>query len=186
MPFQKRAPRAALGELGVLDDLEATLRGDPEVDGVKLVEEHEPNTPPFVETRKGNKSRSRVKAREVVPPLSPRRTRARSRSLSVQPKAVPAASRITSKARAKATAPTAAAAALKPVPASPVIDESVPHSDGDDEFVAHSDDEGEMHEVEADLQGSVRSGGASHTSGLYYVSPRVDARDRTTCGRSDG
>lgn len=134
-------------ELGVLDDLEATLRGDPEADDVKLVEEPEPNTPPFVETRKRNKSRSRVKARQVVPQLSPRRTRARSRSLSVQPEALPAASRIASRAKAKA----AAASALKPVPASPIIDE----------FVAHSDDEGEMHEVEADLQVSVWSGGAS-------------------------
>ena len=138
-------------ELGVLDDLEATLRGDPEVDDVKLVEEPEPNTPPFVETRKRNKSRSRVKARQVVPQLSPRRTRARSRSLSVQPEALPAASRIASRAKAKAAAATAATSALKPVPASPIIDE----------FVAHSDDEGEMHEVEADLQVSVWSGGAS-------------------------
>jgi hypothetical protein len=150
-----RAPRAALEELSVPDDLEATLRGDAEVDDFNLVEEPQPNTPPFVETRKGNKSRSKVTARPVVPPLSPRRTRARSRSLSVQPDAVPAASRTTSRAKAKATA---AAAALKPVPASPVIDDFVLHSDGDDEFVAHSDDEGEMHEVEADLQVSVRSG----------------------------
>jgi hypothetical protein len=101
---------------------------------------------------------------------------------------VPAASRTTSRAKAKATA---AAAALKPVPASPVIDDFVLHSDGDDEFVAHSDDEGEMHEVEADLQVSVRSGGASLSHiWLYYViiSPCVDARGmhyRTTCGRSD-
>ncbi len=89
----------------------------------------------------------------MMPPLSPRRTRAHSRSLSIQPKSVPAASRTTSRAKAKATAANAATAALKTMPESQVFDEFVAHSD--------VDDEGEMHEVEANLQITAHSRGSS-------------------------
>jgi hypothetical protein len=74
---------------------------------------------------------------------------------------VPAASRTTSRAKAKAKA-TAATAAPKPVPESQVFDEFVAHSD--------NDDEGEMHEVEANLQITAHSRGSllSHIW-LYYI-----------------
>jgi hypothetical protein len=57
---------------------------------------------------------------------------------------VPAASRTTSRAKAKATTATADIAVLKPVPESQVFDEFVANS--------NDDDEGDMHEVEANLQ----------------------------------
>ena len=88
----------------------------------------------------------------MVPQLSPRRTRARSRSLSVQPGSVPAALRTISSAKAKPTFATAAIAILNPVPESQVFDEFVTHSD--------DDDEGEMHEVEAKLQLAANSRGS--------------------------
>jgi len=110
----------------------------------------------------------------VVPPLSPRRTRALSRSLLIQPEAVPAASRTTPRAKAKATVATAATAALNPVPESKIFDEFVAHSDDDDD-----DDDGEMHEVEANLQITAHYRGSSlgHIW-LYYIiliCPRFDS-----------
>jgi len=140
-----RASQTALEEPRIPDDLDATLRGDTELDYDKPAEEPVPSPPPSNEAEigKGKEKRSEVRARRVVPPLSPRRTRTRSRLLSIQPEAVPAASRTTSRAKAKAKA-TAATAAPKPVPESQVFDEFVAHSD--------NDDEGEMHEVEANLQ----------------------------------
>jgi hypothetical protein len=65
---------------------------------------------------------------------------------------VPAASQTITRAKAKASA-AAVAAVSKPIPESQIFDEFVAHSD--------SDDEGEMHEVEANLQASVASRGAS-------------------------
>jgi hypothetical protein len=70
---------------------------------------------------------------------------------------MPAASETITRAKAKASAVAAAAAAAATVP------ETIPESQVFDEFVAHSDsdEEREMHEVEADLQDSVISRGAS-------------------------
>lgn len=144
-------------ELSIPDDLDATLRGDAEVDDDKLAEEPEPSPLPTVEAavKKGRPS-----ARRVAPSLSPRRTRARSRSLSVdQPDDVLVASR-TTRSKSKALA-AAAAAALEPVSESQVSDEFVAHSD-DDEF--------EMYEVEDNLKISVQSRGASLSQNwLYFV-----------------
>jgi hypothetical protein len=153
-----------LEEPRIPDDLDATLRGDTELDYDKTAEEPVAGPPPSneAEIRNGKEKRAKVRARRVVPPLSPPRTRARLRSLSIQPEAVPAASRTTSRAKAKATAATTATAALKPVPDSQVFDEFVAHSD--------DDDEGEMHEVEAKLQITVHSRGSSLSHiRLYYV-----------------
>lgn len=152
--FPKRAPQT-LEEPRIPDDLDATLRGDAELDYDKPAEEPVPGPPPSneAEIRKGKKKRSKVTARRVVPPPSLRLTRARSRSISIQPEAVPATSRTTLRPKAKATAATASTAALKPVPESQVFDEFVAHSD--------DDDEGEMHEVEANLQVTAHSRGSS-------------------------
>jgi len=75
---------------------------------------------------------------------------------------VPVTSRTTSRPKTKATAPTAATAAPKPVPELQAFDEFVAQSD--------DDDEGEMHEVEADLQITAHSRGSSlsHIQ-LYYI-----------------
>ena len=140
-----------------LDDL---LQGDTELDYDKPAEEPVPDPPPSneAEIQKGKEKRSKVRARRAVPPLSPRRTRARSRSLSIQREAVPAASRTTSRPKAKAAI--AATAAPKPVPETQVFDEFVAHSD--------DDDEGEMHEVEADLQITAYSRGSSLSHIRHY------------------
>lgn len=131
------------------------LRGDTELDYDKPAEEPVPGPPPSneAEIRKGKEKRPKVRARRAAPPLSLSRTRAHSRSLSVQREAVPTASRTTPRTKAKATAATAATTAPKLVPESQVFDE----------FVAHSDDndEGEMHEVEANLQITAHSRGSS-------------------------
>jgi hypothetical protein len=75
---------------------------------------------------------------------------------------VPAASRTTSRPKAKATAATAATAAPRLIPESPVFDEFVAHS--------NDDDEGEMHEVEANLQITAHSRGSSLSHiRLYYI-----------------
>ena len=96
----------------------------------------------------GRKKRGKLRARPVTRPVSPRRTRAHSRS--ANPHDTLAASQTITRAKAKAAA--AAATVPEPTPDSQVFDE----------FVAHSEsDEGEMHEVEANLQVSVVSGGAS-------------------------
>ena len=156
----KRAPVTALEEPRIPDDLDATLRGDTELDYDKPAEEPLPGPPPSneAEIRNGKEKRLKVRARRVAPPLSPRRTRARMRSLSIQPEVDPAASRTNSRAKAKATAATAATEAPKRVPDSQVFDEFVPHSD--------DDEEGEMHEVEAKLQITAHSQGSSRaTSG---------------------
>jgi hypothetical protein len=94
------------------------------------------------------------------------------RSLSIQPEVVPAASRTTLRAKAKATAATAATAAPKPVLESQVFDEFVPHSD--------DDDEDEIHEVEAGLQITAHSQGSSlsHIRLDYImiiIGPRFDS-----------
>jgi hypothetical protein len=143
-----------LEEPRIPDDLDATLQGDTELDYDKPVEEPVPGPPVSNEAEIGNgkKRRSKVRARQVVPPLSLRQTRARSRSLSIQPEVVPVASRTTSRAKTKATVTTANAAVLKPVPESQVFDEFVAHS--------NDDDEGEMHEVEANLQITAHSRGS--------------------------
>jgi len=148
-----------LEEPRIPDDLDATLRGDAELDYDKPAEEPVPGLPPSNEAEigKGKKKRSKITARRVVPPPSLRLTRARSRSLSIQPEAVPATSRTTLRPKAKATAATAA---LKPVPESQVFDEFVAHSD--------DDDEGEMHEVEANLQVTAHSRGSSLIFYYYY------------------
>ena len=148
------------------DGIDATLRGDTELDYNKPAEEPVPGPPPYNEAEIGKDTKkSKVRARRVVPPLSPRRTRALSRSLLNQPEAVPAASRTTPRAKAKATAAaaTAATAALNTVPESKNFDEFVAHSDDDD-------DDGEMHEVEANLQITAHSRGSSlgHIW-LYYI-----------------
>jgi hypothetical protein len=141
-----------LEEPRIPDDL---LRDHTEFDFDKPAEEPVPNPPPSneVEIRKGKETRSKVRARPAAPSLSLRRTRAHSRSLSVRRDAVPAASRTTTRTKAKATAATVATTAPKLVPESQVFDE----------FVAHSDDndEGEMHEVEANLQINAHSRGSS-------------------------
>jgi hypothetical protein len=147
-----------LEEPRIPDDL---LQGDTELDYDKPAEEPVPHPLPSneAEIRKGKEKRPKVRARRAVPPLSPRRTRARSRSLSIQREAVPAASRTTSRSKAKATAATAMP---KPVPESQVFDEFVAHSD--------DDDEGEMHEVEADLQITAHSRGSSLSHiRCYYI-----------------
>ena len=146
-------------ELIILDDLDATLRGDAEVDNDKLAEEPEPSPLPTVEAaiKKG-----RPRARRVAPSLSPRRTRARSRSLSVDQPDVPVASRTTrSKSKTLAAVAAAAPAALEPVSESQVSDEFVAHSD---------DDEVEMYEVEDNLKISVQSRGASLSQTGYILS----------------
>lgn len=146
------------------DDLDATLRGDTALDYDKPAEEPVPSPPPSNEAEigRGKEKQSEVRARRMASPLSPRRTRARSRLLSIQPEAVPAASRTTSRAKVKATAATAATAAPNPVPESQDFDEFVAHSD--------NDDEGEMHEVEANLQITAHSRGSSLTHiRLYYI-----------------
>lgn len=151
MSFSKRAPRTALEEPWIPDDFDATLQGGTEFGYDKPAEEPVPGPPPSNEAEIGNgkKKRSKVRARQAVPLLSPRRTRARSRPLSVQPEAVPAALRPISRAKAKAAVTTAV---LKPVPESQLFDEFVAHS--------HDDDEGEMHEVEANLQITAQSRGS--------------------------
>jgi hypothetical protein len=146
----------------VLDDLDATLRGA-EV-GDKLAEGPDPSP---VGPEQPNSSATAVaatqpetvrrgrgapRARPVVRPVSPRRTRARSRSAN-PPDPMPAASQTITRARAKASAAAAAATVPEPIPESQVFDEFVAHSD--------SDEEGEMHEVEANLQVSLVSRGAS-------------------------
>ena len=146
-------------EPSIPDDIDATLRGDA-VDDDKLAEEPEPSPLPIVEAavKKG-----KPRARRVVPPLSPRRTRARSRSLSVdQPDIAPIASRTTrSKSKALAGAAAAAPAVLVPVSESQVFDEFVADSD---------DDEVEMHEVEDNLKISMQSRGALLSQiWLYFV-----------------
>jgi hypothetical protein len=153
-----------LEEPRIPDDLDGALQGDAELDYDKPIEEPVPAPPPSNEAEIGNgqKKRSKVRARRAVPPLSLRQTRARSRSLSIQPDAVPVASRTTSRAKTKATVSTADAAVLKPVPESQVFDEFVAHS--------NEDDEGEMHEVEANLRITAHSRGSclSHIQ-LYYI-----------------
>ncbi|KAI9452672.1 hypothetical protein F5148DRAFT_1330937 [Russula earlei] len=105
------------------------------------------------ESRK--RKRMDVRAQPLVPSLSPRRTRARSRSRLVKPQeVVPTASRNTTP-----ESPAAAVKALKHVPESQVIDE----------FVAYSNDESEMHEVEANLQLSIKSRGHSPTNQMLSV-----------------
>jgi hypothetical protein len=66
---------------------------------------------------------------------------------------MPVASETMTRARAKASAASAAATVPETNPESQVFDEFVVHSD--------SDEEREMHEVEANLQDSVVSRGAS-------------------------
>jgi hypothetical protein len=162
--YAKRAPQTALQEPRIPDDLDATLQGDTELDYDNPAEEpiHGPPSSDQAEIGKGKNERSKLRARRVVPPLSPHRTRTRSRSLSIQREAVPAALRTTSRTKAKATVATAA---LKPVPESQVFDEFVAHSD--------NDDEGEMHEVEANLQITAHSRGSSVTSGYIILSACV-------------
>ena len=143
------------------DDIDVTIRGSTERDYDKPAEEFVPGPPPSNESEIG---KGKVRARRAVPPLAPRRTRARSRSLLIQPEAVPAVSRTTSRVKEKAGVAIAATAAMEPVP----------ESQGFDEFVAYSDDgdEGEMHEVEADLQIT------AHSRGSYYgiiISPCFDS-----------
>ncbi len=162
-----------MNEPRISDDLDAILRGDTEFDYDKPAEEPLPGPPPSNEAEigKGKGKRSKVSARPVVPPLSPRRTRTGLRSQPIQPKAVPAALRTTSKAKTKATATNVAAAVLKPVLESQVFDE----------FVANSDDgdEGEMREVETNLQITAHSRGSSLSHIWLYdiiiiINPCVD------------
>ena len=143
--FSKRAPQTPLEEPEVPDDLNAILRGFTELDYDKPAEEFVPSPPPsnVAEIGKGE-----VRARRAVPPLTHRQTRPRSRSPSIQPEAAPATSRTTSRENANV----AATALSKPVPESQVFEEFVPDSD---------DDEGEMHEVEANLQIAPHSQGSS-------------------------
>lgn len=128
------------------DDLDTSLQGDAELGYDKPAEEAVPGPLPANDAEIGNGKRKRLKVRapQAVPPLSPRRTRARSRSGSIQPEAVPTASNTTSRAKSKATLTTVDTAVLKPVPESQLFDEFVAHS--------NDDDEGDMHEVEANLE----------------------------------
>jgi len=158
----------------VPDDLDATLRRT-EIDD-KVAEEpgpspsspEQPNSPGAVpeamQPESGRRKRGRPEARPIVRPLSPRRTRADSKVLSVNPhKAAPAVSQTTPREKAKSkTSATVAATVPQPIHESQVSDEFEAYSD--------SDDEGEMHEVEANLQGAVSPGTSQVTSG-YFIRP---------------
>lgn len=145
-----------------LDDLDATLRGT-EV-GDKLAEGPDPSpvgleqpnsSATAVEASQpetSRKNRGKPRARPVARPVSPRQTRARSRSANPHD-SMPAAPENIIRAKAKASAAAAAATVPETIPESQVFDEFVAHSD--------SDEEREMHEVEANLQDSVVSRGAS-------------------------
>ena len=153
--FPKRAPQTPSKGPGVPNDLDATLRGDIELDYDRPAEEVVPGPPP---SNVADIGKGEVRARQAVPSLTRRQTRARPRSPSIQPEAAPAISRTTSRAKAKVTAVTAATAPSKLIPESQVFEEFVPDLD---------DDEGEMHEVEANLQIASHSQGSSLSSDPY-------------------
>ncbi|KAH9978448.1 hypothetical protein BJV74DRAFT_859231 [Russula compacta] len=146
VPKKRIAGASQVLEESIPDDIDATLRGT------------EPNSVAAAskarEVEIARKKRTMSKAQPVASPRSPRRTRARLRSGSVNPPEVaPAAAPLRTITRAKAKAAAAADAAtatmLQPVRESQVID---------DEFVAYSDnDEHDMHEVEANLQVKAKS-----------------------------
>ena len=148
----------------VFDDLDATLRGTQADD--KLAEEpdpspvdpEQPNFPPVASEMRqpetGRGKRGKPRSRPIVRPLSPRRTRARSRLRSVNPHdAASAALQTNLRAKSKPKVSATAAAAPKPVLKSQVSDE----------FIAYSDDE-----VEANLQVSVESRGALRVTSGYF------------------
>jgi hypothetical protein len=111
-------------------------------------------------TKVRTKRRARPKARQPVASLSPRSPRRARARLPLQPigspETAPAAPRSISGEREASVA--SAAAIFEPVTKSRVVDE----------FKAHSDDEGDMHEVEADLQIGAVSPGCSHITPGYY------------------
>lgn len=157
----------------VPDDLDATLRGT-EVDdkvagepGPSPRSPEQPSSPgavPEVMQSEGRRrKRGSTKALPIVRSISPRRTRAGSnlRSINLHD-AAPAVSRTTSREKAKTkTSVTVAATVPQPDPESQVVDE----------FIAYSDDEGDMHEVEADLQPGAVSPGALRVTSGYFISP---------------
>jgi hypothetical protein len=107
------------------------------------------------------RTRKRVapKARPSVASRSPPQTRARSRlNPADPPKTAPSAPRATSRAKDAAAAAASATTSLDHNTESQVVDE----------FKAHSDDEGDMHEVEADLQIGTESRGVSQITPDYY------------------
>jgi len=157
----------------VPDDLDATLRGT-EVDdkvagkpGLSPRSLEQPSSPGVVPEVMQSESRRRkrgsTKALPMVRSISPYRTRAGSnfRSINLHD-AAPAVSRTTPREKAKTKASvTVAAMVPQPVPKSRVLDE----------FIAYSDDEGDMHEVEANLQVGAVSPGASRVTSGYFISP---------------
>jgi hypothetical protein len=109
-------------------------------------EEPEPSS--FGRSQVRTRKRVEPKARPSVVSRSPPRTRARSRLNPIDPpKTTPAAPRAIS--RAKEAAAASATTSLEHITDSQVVDE----------FKAHSDDEGDMYEVDADLQISIESRG---------------------------
>lgn len=148
-----------------------TSRGSTERDYDKPAEEFAPGPPPSNESEIG---KGKVRARRVVPPLTPRRMRASSRSPSIQPEGAPGVSRTTSRAKAKAAVTITATAAMKPVPESQVFDE----------FVAYSDDgdDGEMHGVEdSDSETEL----FAHANKLSVLAPPVLAANLNRGGHRD-
>jgi hypothetical protein len=139
-------------------DFDATL-SDANVDDQPA---EEPGASPSRGTKVGTKRRARPKARQPVvsaSPRSPRRARARSPLQPIDsPETAPGAPRSISGEREAPVAP--AIAALESVTESQVVDE----------FKANSDDEGDMHEVETDLQIGAVSRGCSRTIPGYYSS----------------
>jgi hypothetical protein len=113
-------------------------------------EEPEPSS--FGGSQVRTRKRVAPKARPLVVSSSPRQTRARSRLNPVDsPQTTPAAPRAITRAKEAAVAAASATTSLEHITESQVVDE----------FKAHSDDEGDMHEVEADLQINTESRGVS-------------------------
>jgi hypothetical protein len=123
----------------------------------------QPNSPGAVPPESRRRKRGRLEAQPIVRPLSPRQTRASSKVRSVNPHdAAPAVSQTTPRGKTKSkTSATVVATVPQPIPESQLSDE----------FVAHSDDEGDMHEVEANLQVSAISSGMSRVTSGCFISP---------------
>lgn len=110
------------------------------------------------ESEVSTRKRAIPKARPLVS-LSPYQTRARSRLHAVDLlEDAPAASRAVPRVKEVVLAATPASTPLEPITESQLIDE----------FKAQSDDEGDIHEVEDELQVSPESRGASRNTPRYY------------------
>jgi hypothetical protein len=154
----------------VPDDLDATLRGT-EIDdkvaeglGPSAGSPEQPNSPgavPGAMQPETGRKRGRTKAQPIVRSISPRRTRAGSklRPVNAHDATPPPVPQTTPRGKAK-TKKSATVAATLP---QPILGSQLP-----DEFVAYSDNEGDMHEVEANLQVSAVSPGALRVTSVFH------------------